>query len=544
MTEQQRDFDRRIFNRCPKTGRIVSVNLKSGMSRILFPFFGIVALVWFLVRVIPKPSRISYPCQQVAASVGGGFLLWLASALASLSVYRKLRQHSVVLAAVFLVCCLTVAIVETKNGLGFADEKIVQVLTPFEGTNKPMGIARGIYPGRVVWTQDFQSTPWDEKGGFWWQENNTNQGVVDEMLSATIRKLTEAKTDAQAWDMLFKSHNKSHQRGTHGYQTNEKIVIKINCNADSKPEVEWTNKGYPSPHFVYALVKQLIEQGGVRGANITITDPSRVIGKPIYERIRSNPQPDFQQVTFEERIERKEPQRVMAVPDTTSPIHLETPAGKKMKFYLPRSFTDASYIINLALARPHRVFGVTLSSKNLFGVVYDIDRNIFKPDSLHAFALWGYPTPNKQGERHSHPVLLGHKMTYDKTFLYILDGLYTSKNQSLEVVRWSTMNNHWFSSILMSQDPLALESVGYDFIVSEPNLTKDNPSFNGNVDSYLHEAALAPNSPSGAQYDPEHDGSILQSLGVHEHWNNAVERKYSRNLGKDRGIELVSVQKN
>jgi hypothetical protein len=26
---------------------------------------------------------------------------------------------------------------------------------------------------------------------------------------------------------------------------------------------------------------------------------------------------------------------------------------------------------------------------------------------------------------------------------------------------------------------------------------------------------------------------------VHEHWNNAIDKKYSRNLGADRGIELV-----
>ena len=31
----------------------------------------------------------------------------------------------------------------------------------------------------------------------------------------------------------------------------------------------------------------------------------------------------------------------------------------------------------------------------------------------------------------------------------------------------------------------------------------------------------------------------LASLGVHEHWNNAVEKQYSRNLGIGDGIELV-----
>jgi hypothetical protein len=32
---------------------------------------------------------------------------------------------------------------------------------------------------------------------------------------------------------------------------------------------------------------------------------------------------------------------------------------------------------------------------------------------------------------------------------------------------------------------------------------------------------------------------MISSLGVMEHWNNAVEKKYSRNLGKKTGIELV-----
>jgi hypothetical protein len=51
--------------------------------------------------------------------------------------------------------------------------------------------------------------------------------------------------------------------------------------------------------------------------------------------------------------------------------------------------------------------------------------------------------------------------------------------------------------------------------------------------------ALADNPPSGTFYDPERDGTGLTSMGVHEHWNNAVQKKYSRNLGTGQGIELV-----
>ena len=59
------------------------------------------------------------------------------------------------------------------------------------------------------------------------------------------------------------------------------------------------------------------------------------------------------------------------------------------------------------------------------------------------------------------------------------------------------------------------------------------------VDDYLHEAALANDPPSGTLYDPDGDGTPLRGLGVHEHWNNAADRKYSRNLGKGTGIELI-----
>jgi hypothetical protein len=61
----------------------------------------------------------------------------------------------------------------------------------------------------------------------------------------------------------------------------------------------------------------------------------------------------------------------------------------------------------------------------------------------------------------------------------------------------------------------------------------------GSVDNYLHEAALAGDPPSKTRYAPDGTGAALTSLGVHEHWNNPEQKQYSRNLGLDRGIELV-----
>jgi hypothetical protein len=121
-----------------------------------------------------------------------------------------------------------------------------------------------------------------------------------------------------------------------------------------------------------------------------------------------------------------------------------------------------------------------------------------------------------------------------KTVLNILDGLYSGDRWNSPPHKWqlAPFNGHWPSSFFASQDPVALESVGLDFLRSEMPLIK-------NADRHLHEAALADNPPSGTVYKP--DGVRLQSLGVHEHWNNAKDKQYSRNLGTGNGIELVTI---
>jgi hypothetical protein len=93
------------------------------------------------------------------------------------------------------------------------------------------------------------------------------------------------------------------------------------------------------------------------------------------------------------------------------------------------------------------------------------------------------------------------------------------------------------SSIFMSLDGVAIDSVGFDFLTSE---WPDLPDI-GNADNYLREAALAHDPPSKTFYDPERDGIRCGSLGVHEHWNNGTDKKYSGNLRKANGIELFQV---
>jgi hypothetical protein len=551
MKAQLHHLLNQVLKRCPRSGRIVGVRRDTPLARALFPVVSLLAIAWFLLRTLPEPRRADYPCQKVAAGIGAGFLAYLAGLLLAATGLRFIRRRAGAVAAV-AVGATALAFVYYSEGHGAAKKAFPtapQVFTAPEGANKPMGEGKGIFPGRVVWDQDFNAARWDGQTGNWWDDANVDQAVVDKMFSQSIQTLTGAKTDAVAWEKLFRNFNSTHGRAERGYQKGEKLVIKINVNGDGKPG-PWVDSGHPTPQALYAMVRQLIEVAGVPGDCITLTDPSRKIKNELISKIKANAGAEFQKVKMADDAGGAESWRFVAKPDTNAPVHFQMPDGKDLALYLPQDFTDATYLIDYAVVRPHRVFGLTLCFKNHFGSVYDPGQNKFNPSKLHAFALWDYPTPYQHGQYNGLVSLLGHKNVGGKTLLYFADGLYTAPNQgdTSKVVRWSTQGNRWFSSLIMSQDPVAMDSVALDLVSTEPNLTtqpdgQPNPSFNGNQDGYLHEAALAGNPPSRAKYDPEGDGTVLASLGVHEHWNSAKEMKYSRNLGKKDGIELIRVGK-
>jgi hypothetical protein len=53
----------------------------------------------------------------------------------------------------------------------------------FEPTLSPVGVARGVVPGRVTWKHDPAAVTWDGTGS-WWKDANNNQGVIDRMVLA------------------------------------------------------------------------------------------------------------------------------------------------------------------------------------------------------------------------------------------------------------------------------------------------------------------------------------------------------------------------
>jgi hypothetical protein len=405
---------------------------------------------------------------------------------------------------------------------------------------KPIGEAKGIHPGRVVWVHDPQATDWKGPGdGHLYEANHTKPDRVNEMMARAVGEVTGQPTVAGGWDKLFRHLNQARGKGDAGYRPGEKIVIKPNwvgmiwregaVNPATYTLIKRQDYMNTSPQMIIALLGQLVGLG-VEPSDITVCDTLAYLVSEYYD-ILHKAFPGVQYVDYAGKFGR------IQVKPSAVPLHWSCRPKDKPADYVPTCFAEAEYLVNFATLKAHTCTGVTLCGKNHFGSLvrwpveqgyYDMHRGSFSQRTK---------TYREQVD------VMGHAQLGGKTVLYLIDGLYSGVHPIDPAPRrWTSppFNGNWTSSLLASQDPVAIDSVGLDLLQAE---WKDFPHQPG-TDDYLHEAALADNPPSATFYDPDHPASEkrLASLGVHEHWNNPQEKKYSRNLGIGNGIELVAVE--
>jgi hypothetical protein len=405
---------------------------------------------------------------------------------------------------------------------------------------KPLGTARGVKPGRVVWAHDPEVTDWKGPGdGHWWEADRVKQERVDAMMARAVCELAGEAKVAGAWSRLFRHLNQSRGKGEVGYKAGERILLKPNwvgmiyreghVNLDTYTFLRRHDYMNTAPQMILAVLHQLAGLG-VRPADITLSDTLACVVNEYYDLIHRV----FPEVRHEDYGGKFGRIKVQA---SAQPLYWSSRPQGKAQDYLPAGFAEADYVINFANLKAHTAGGVTLCAKNHYGSLvrwpvqegyYDIHPNCFATTT-------GIYRPLVD--------LMGHSHLGGKTVLYLVDGLFSGvhpRDAAPRRMQSPPFNGQWSCSLLASQDPVAIDSVGFDFLAAE------YPDFphKGGVDDYLHEAALAGDPPSGTFYDPNHATATkrLPSLGVHEHWNNSREKKYSRNLESAEGIELVAAR--
>jgi hypothetical protein len=541
---------------------------------LLFFTMGIISTIWFLVRVIPKPSRATYPCMKVAAPLMSGFVVYILSLGGMTFALQKAKHYlyraRYFAAASFLIAAVAFSLVSLTHHTNDSYAGILPATGPDDGPNQPMGIAQGANPGRVVWVWNPDATNekcisnFDTQDWFFKPEN-TNGKVVREMLRNSLTSLTGKKNIKDSWKTLFITHNQKKYGKSVSYKKGEKIFIKINQGTSrlglTKEEKE---KGfyYPKtlkpgeerrkpifgatetgPYVVLELLRELVYELGVDQNDIAVGDPMTDICGHNYEVWSA----EFPEVTYTGKF------------SSNFGRTLIKPTEKELLFYSDKTQSDklydvlekADYLINVACLKPHMSAGISLTAKNHFG-------SQARENAAHLHYALIVPIGSKPLNvgYHKYRVLvdlMGSKYLGQNTVLYLVEGLFgggSSETRAPVKYLSQPFNNDWCSSIFASQDQVALESVCFDILRTEwngknkhdpaNNASEDKPNMNG-VDDYLHQAADRSNWPEGISYDPDNSGKPLSSLGTHEHWNNSVDRQYSRNLGLNTGIELVTI---
>ena len=202
------------------------------VARITLIILGTTSVIWFLIRVIPKPQRATYPCMRASAPVMSAFVIYLITLFSSISAFKVARKFFEKARYVYAILFFGIAAFCTSLFFFGNTERVyaqtVNSLTV--ETNKPIGVAKGIFPGRVAWAHNPKAANWDGVTGFWWDDKYNPQNEVNKLLTNTLTTLTGQKSEANAWKAIFKYFNKNRNRGDKGYQQNEKIAIKINQN--------------------------------------------------------------------------------------------------------------------------------------------------------------------------------------------------------------------------------------------------------------------------------------------------------------------------
>jgi hypothetical protein len=308
--------------------------------------------------------------------------------------------------------------------------------------------------------------------------------------------------------------------------------------------------------MVRAVLRQLVNVVGVAQSNIYIGDPMKHIYKHMYDQWH----PEFPNIHYLDH-DYSTMGREKVIAGTTPKIHyadhgtilkdqvwdatrLGTTPWYSDKLYT--IFDNMEYMINIPMLKGHKRAGMTMFAKNHFGSqtaddASHLHNGLIAPREMElGITRPGYGLYRVQVD------LMTHSLLGKKNLIFLMDALWSTDYELDAPLKWqmAPFNNTWSSSIFASLDNVAIESVGYDFLRSEFTVARGAGTYvqMDGVDDYLHQAADSLNWPNGIKYDPDSIGVHVYSLGVHEHWNNATEKKYSRNLGTGTGIELIDIE--
>ena len=443
-----------------------------------------ISLVWFFVRVVPKPSRIAYPCQQSAIAVVLGAFSATFRSLVSLAywVLDKIKSIFInnfsfgnvfkkgIIAALFLVAIwglmdsnkiyyrIRYSLKTSSYFDSVYNQKIKIHTENLKTSNNNVAIAA--INQRVVRVASSAATDWDFSAGYYWQY--INQNAVDRMVEEGVKSLTGAIDVVSAWQIIMAN-----------YSPGQTVGIKVNGNDfwnNDQSEIDAT------PQLINSVIKGL-KSIGIPENNIRIIEGSlrdRYFYPYYYDIVNGL----YPAVYFYDHD------------DTT--FNIGGDARVDFPYAASQNITDlivnTDHLILMPIMKAiSRNWGLSGAIKLMMGVVPS-------PLNLHNYI-------DDQNANNAAVLIYQNRHIKDKTRLIIGDGLFgmwtgihfsgAGEIPSDTPHPWVTFSNGAPNNLFFSYNPVAIDSVMASYIDAERS-SRSLPQLTHSTDIAAQLAGLGP----------------------------------------------------
>lgn len=346
---------------------------------------------------------------------------------------------------------------------------------------------------RVVHVHHGRAARWPRTTGMY--RDFLDQQAIDRMLDEAVMVLKGAGVD-EAWRRVFPLEAPETRT----------LAIKVNLNnaVDAADGAGNIIDAVPEPCI--SVIKGFVRAGG-RSANCTIYDatntaPTRFLATWFKNRVKGV----FSDVRFLAGGGSEGP--TADAPDPTeyvtwSPAYLSPPPDTRIAGVV----LSSDYLVNVPIVKKHGQANVTLGYKNHLG---SIDR----ADKLHNWLFQDVPEASVLADIMGSPAVAGDpsvRSIAQRTALTVGDMLYGQPCKNFGVVPrpWAIFRNEWPCNLIVSDDPVAADSVMIDILEAEPTNEGGCGSSRAWARRYLQYAELKGQGihervvlPAGQPFDP------------------------------------------
>jgi len=306
---------------------------------------------------------------------------------------------------------------------------------------------------RVVRVHSESATSWSgpwpvPQSGPPYYFDSIDAGVAKSMFDQGIQLLTGTSSPSAAWQQIIED-----------YTAGDKVVIKVNLNCCSGPE-DTDNRMDATAPLIDAVLDGLIDDRGIPTEDILVYDTSRYI--PTVRLLNRSRYPASVFSTNHGVWDETEPEVTFDDAPPSPGATGEQQVCTYCHYYVSADLTAARYLINMPLLKAHPSSassgaGFTGALKNHYG-------SVAYPSKLHdEDKIYGGV------ENCSYiPDVNNNPHIRDKTRLIVADGLFGHYSTNGDPpVQWLTFGGGTPNSVLVSFDPVAIDSVMLDMIRDE-----------------------------------------------------------------------------